>query len=111
MLQPETLIMRAGKPFESTVADGLMLCSLETSGILSLNVTARAIWEAIAEPVTILAICETLQRRFVVDEVECLRDVTVALSEFELRGFVRIMPAAQPARPGRAANDGDALSI
>lgn len=95
MLQSETLVMRASKPLESVVADGLMLCNLETGDILSLNVTARAIWEAIAEPVTIATICETLRRRFIVDEVWCLRDVTTALSEFERRRFVRITPPSE----------------
>jgi hypothetical protein len=111
VLEPETMVTRASKPLESRIADGLMLCDLETGDILSLNATARALWEAIAEPVTISAICETVQRRFVVDEAQCLRDVTAALSEFERRGFVRITPAAPPASSAEAAIAGDALSI
>jgi hypothetical protein len=95
MLHQKTLVMRANAPLESQVEDGLMLCDLETGDILSLNPTARAIWEAIAEPVTIGAICQTLQRRFTVEEDKCLLDVTAALSEFERRKFVRITPPAE----------------
>jgi hypothetical protein len=76
-----------------------MLCDLETGDILSLNATARAIWEAIAEPVTVVAICETLQRRFAVDAAECLQDVTEALNEFEQRKFVRMTPPGALADP------------
>ncbi|HUE11255.1 MAG TPA: PqqD family protein [Steroidobacteraceae bacterium] len=72
-----------------------MLFNVETADILSLNATARAIWEAIAEPVTIATVCETLQRRFVVDAAACLQDVAAALNEFERRGFVRITPPAE----------------
>ena len=92
MLQPTTMVVRAGEPFESLIADGLMLCHLETGDLLSLNATARAIWEAIAGPATIAAICETLQRRFVVGWTECLQDVTAAVNELEQRGFVRVTP-------------------
>jgi hypothetical protein len=111
MLQPKTVVMRAGKSFEAFVADGLMLCDLETGNLLSLNVTARAIWEAIAAPVTIAAISEALQRRFAVSEDECLRDLTTALAEFERRGFVQIALAAELSPSARAANDVDALSL
>ena len=111
MLQPKTVVMRSCEPFESLFADGLLLCDLKTGDVLSLNATARAIWEAIAEPVTIATIGEALQRRFAVSEDQCLRDLTTALTEFERRGFVRITPAAEPSIPARAANDGDALSI
>jgi hypothetical protein len=89
MLQPETVVMRTCKPLESLFLDGLLLCDMETGDVLSLNVTARAIWEAIAEPVTVAAICEALQRRFAVSEDQCLQDLTTALTEFERRGFVR----------------------
>jgi hypothetical protein len=111
MLEPDTLVARASKPLESQVADGLMLCDLESGDILSLNATARAIWEAIAAPTTIPAICETLRRLFIVDETECLRDVTAALSEFERRGFVQIKPYVELSVQPGAAIDGDALSI
>jgi hypothetical protein len=111
MLQPNTVVMRAGTSLETMIADGLMLCDLETGNLLSLNVTARAIWEAIAAPVTIAAISEALQRRFAVSEDQCLRDLTTALTEFDRRGFVQIRPAAELSPSARAANDVDALSI
>jgi hypothetical protein len=111
MLQSKTVVMRAGKSFEALVADGLMLCDLETGNLLSLNVTARAIWEAMAAPVTIAAICEVLERRFAVSKDECLRDLTTALAEFERRGFVRTTPAAALSLSAEAANDVDALSL
>jgi len=111
MLQPTTVVMRTGKPLESLIADGLMVCDLETGDLLSLNATARAIWEAIAEPATITAICETLQQRFAVGESQCLRDLATALAEFERRGFVRITPPTEPSIPAQAATDGDALSL
>jgi hypothetical protein len=76
-----------------------MLCDLETGDILSLNATARAIWEATAKPVTIASLCETLQRRFAVDAAECLQDVTEALNEFERRKFVRMTPPGALAGP------------
>jgi hypothetical protein len=111
MLQPQTVAARTGKPFASQIADSLLLCDLETGDLLSLNTTARAIWEAIAEPATIATICEVLQRRFSVDEAECLRDVTAALSEFERRGFVRLTAAADAADTPKAAIDRNALSV
>jgi hypothetical protein len=111
MLQPETVVMRACKPLESLFADGLLLCDLETGDVISLNATAHAIWEAMAEPITIAAICEALQQRFAVSEDQCLRDLATALAEFERRRFVRMRPAVEPSLPARAVNDGDALSI
>jgi hypothetical protein len=111
MLQPKTVAMRAGKPLEGLIADGLMLCDVETGHLLSLNATARAIWEAIAKPATITAICEALQQRFAVSESQCLRDLTTALTEFERRGFVRITPPSEPPAPAQAETDGDALSL
>ena len=98
-----TVVTRANAPLENGIDDCLMLCNLATGDILSLNATARAIWEAIAEPATITAICETLQRSFAVDAAECLRDVTEALNEFERRKFVQMRAPAELAdAPQRA---------
>ena len=90
MVQPMTVVRRANAPLESRIEDCLLLCDLDTGDILSLNATARAIWEAIAEPTTIISICETLQSRFAVDDALCLRAVTTAVSEFERRKFVLV---------------------
>lgn len=95
MRHPGTVVMRTHAPLETGVDDSLMLCDLQSGDILSLNATARAIWEAIADPVTIAAICETLQRRFAVDAAACRQDVTAALNEFERRKFVRMTPPAE----------------
>lgn len=104
MRHPETIVMRANAPLESGINDCLMLCDLETGDILSLNATARAIWEAIAEPITLAGLCDALQRRFAVDDAQCLQDVTVALSEFERHRFVRLAP---PAKLRGAAGNSD----
>ncbi len=90
-----TIVSRANTPLESGINDCLMLCDLNTGDILSLNASARAIWEATAKPVTITKICETLQHRFAVDAAECLRDVTEALNEFERRKFIQMRPTSE----------------
>ena len=92
MPHPETMVTRAIAPLQTNSGDSLMVCDLESGDILALNSTARAIWEAVAEPATIASICERLQRSFVVDEDDCVQAVAAALSEFERRGFVRMTP-------------------
>jgi len=92
MLDPATVVVRAIEPLESAIEDGLMLCDVETGDILTLNATARVIWEATADRVAISAICAKLQSRYAVEGAQCLEAVTAALNELELRGFVRLTP-------------------
>jgi hypothetical protein len=96
MLHPESVVMRWTAPLETPQFESLFLCDIDTGEILALNVTARAIWEAIKHPITIKALCEILQCRFTVSEAECLQAVTETLGRFEQYKFARFASPTNP---------------
>ncbi|MEJ0027158.1 MAG: PqqD family protein [Rhizomicrobium sp.] len=84
------LVTRAVEPLETAFDDGVMLCDVKSGGTLALNVTAAAIWEAVARPATVADIRRTLQQRFEVDDATCAQAVAATLADLQKYGFVRL---------------------
>lgn len=58
------------------VDDSVILLDRENGSCYALNATGSRIWDLIAEPVSIDALCQTICTEFSVDRDTCERDVT-----------------------------------
>jgi hypothetical protein len=90
----DPLVTRAAQPLETPFGDGLMLCDVGTGDTAALNVTAAAIWQAIAQPTAVSDVRRALQRQFAVDDATCAAAVESTLAELEARGFIRLTPGS-----------------
>jgi len=84
-------IVKRGKdvPF-SQLGDELLAIDAQAGYCYSLNETAGKVWELIATPMPVSAVCAQLRREFAVDEATCLREVLALLQEMAAAGLVQV---------------------
>ena len=68
----------------------LMAMSVERGTCYGLNAVGTRIWDLIAEPQSVDALCEQLRQEFDVGEEECRRDVIALLDEFRAEGLATV---------------------
>ena len=74
-----TIIQRGRDIPFSQLDDELLAIDAQAGYCYSLNETAGRVWELIATPMSLEAICVQLQREYSVDEQTCRREVTALL--------------------------------
>lgn len=86
-----TTIIRRGKdiPF-SQLDDELLALDAQAGYCYSLNETAGRVWDLIAAPTSLEAICAQLRREYAVDELTCRRQVTALLQGLCDAGLVQV---------------------
>ena len=87
-----TTIVQRGKdiPF-SQLDDELLAIDAQAGYCYSLNETAGRVWDLIAAPMSLEAICAQLLREYAVDEPTCRRQVTALLRGLCDAGLVRVV--------------------
>lgn len=88
-LTPASRVVRSEEFITSTVDNELVMMSLEKGTYYGLDAVGSQIWENIAAPVTIEALCQTLSDQFEVDPAQCQADVLAFLTELHQEGMVR----------------------
>lgn len=83
-------IVKRGKdvPF-SQLDDELLAIDAQAGYCYSLNETAGCVWELIATPMPVSAVCAQLRREFAVDEATCLRETLSLLQALCAAGLVQ----------------------
>jgi hypothetical protein len=76
----DTIVKRKVNPPSFKVDDSLIFLDSEGGYCYSLNTTGARIWELIAEPTSIEAVCNSLCREFKVDRETCEREVNGVIS-------------------------------
>jgi hypothetical protein len=84
-------IVQRGKdiPF-SQLDDELLAIDAQAGYCYSLNETAGRVWDMIATPMSLDAICTRLRREYAVDEPTCRREVTALLQGLCDAGLVQV---------------------
>ncbi len=89
-LQPTTLLRR-GKDIPFSLLDNELLAIDSQAGYCySLNTTAGRVWDLIATPLSLDAICVQLRKEYTVDEQTCRREVTALLQGLFDAGLVQV---------------------
>jgi hypothetical protein len=85
-------IVQRGKdiPF-SQLDDELLAIDAQAGYCYSLNETAGRVWDMIATPMSLGAICAQLRREYAVDEPTCRREVTALLQGLCDAGLVQVV--------------------
>lgn len=87
-LTPESCVVRSEEFITSTVDNELVMMSLEKGTYYGLDAIGSQIWENIAAPITIDALCQKLVDAFEVDPAQCQADVLAFLNELHQEGMV-----------------------
>ncbi len=78
-IEPTTILQRSKDIAFSQLDDELLALDAQAGYCYSLNETAGRVWDLIAAPVSIEAICAQLQREYAVDEPTCRGQVIALL--------------------------------
>ena len=91
-------IVKRGKdiPF-SQLDDELLAIDAQAGYCYSLNASAGRVWELIATPMSVGAVCAQLRQEFAVDEATCLREVLALLQGLSVAGLVQMAGQVSPA--------------
>ena len=93
-------IVKRGKdvPF-SQLDDELLAIDAQAGYCYSLNETAGRVWELMAVPMPVSAVCAQLRQEFAVDEATCLRETLALLQALCDAELAQVIDEA----PGRAS--------
>jgi hypothetical protein len=89
-LENNTLVRRGKDVPFSQLDDELLAIDAQAGYCYSLNATAGHVWELIATPISLDAICAQLRREYTVDEQTCRREVTTLLQGLCDAGLVQV---------------------
>lgn len=64
MVGLETVVVRSDAVLDASVGDDTVLMSIETGQYYTMKVTSRAIWERLATPVRVGALCADLAKAY-----------------------------------------------
>ena len=88
-LTPDSRVVRSEEFITSTVDNELVMMSLEKGTYYGLDAIGSRIWENIAEPITVGALCQKLIDQFEVDPDKCQTDVLTFLNELHREDMIR----------------------
>jgi hypothetical protein len=93
-LESHTSVQRSKEIPFSQLDDELLAIDADAGYCYALNETAGRVWELIASPITIDAVCAQLGKEYTVDEATCLREVLVLLQRLCNAGLAQVQDAA-----------------
>jgi len=92
--EAHTVVRRGKEVLFSQLDDELLAIDAEDGFCYSLNETAGRVWDLIATPLPVAAVCARLCKEYAVDEATCLREVTNLLQRLSASGLVQVVDAA-----------------
>jgi hypothetical protein len=93
-LVPQTTVQRGKEIPFSQLNDELLAIDADAGYCYALNESAGRVWDLIAMPMTINAICAQLGKEYTVDRATCMRQVTALLQGLYDAGLVQVDDAA-----------------
>jgi coenzyme PQQ synthesis protein D (PqqD) len=72
----------------ATVADELVVMSVDLGRYFGLNLTAARVWELLEEPRTVDELCESLAQEYEVERGTCELEITALLEDLRKEGLV-----------------------
>lgn len=95
-VQPTTVFRRKVELPFSQLDDELLAVDAQAGYCYSLSETAGRVWDLIATPMSLAAICAQLGREYAVDEQTCQRQVVALLQSLREAGLAEAGDALSP---------------
>ncbi|MCU0522748.1 MAG: PqqD family peptide modification chaperone [Anaerolineae bacterium] len=89
-LTPDTVLIRTDDVTTTPVDDDLVMMRLVSNAFYGLDKVGRQIWEQLAEPTSIAALCAGLVGKYKVTPDVCEADLIVFMQDMVDEGLVRI---------------------
>ena len=89
-LTTSSVVRQAGDVFSANIDAELVMMRLESNGYFGLDAIGRGIWELLAEPRSVSAICAALVAEYDVAPAACAADVLHFLNELVAYGVVAV---------------------
>jgi hypothetical protein len=86
----DTLVSRKVDVLFAAVDDDTLAIDEQAGYFYAMNETSSRVWELIAKPIAVSAICAQLGREFTVDEATCQREVLELLKGLHEAGLIQI---------------------
>jgi Coenzyme PQQ synthesis protein D (PqqD) len=93
-IRSATIVQQAKDLLFSQLDDELLAIDAQAGYCYSLNESAGRVWDLIATPMSLDAVCAQLRQEYEVDEQTCLREVTTLLRGLCDAGLVQLNDAA-----------------
>ncbi|KHD11069.1 hypothetical protein PN36_03420 [Candidatus Thiomargarita nelsonii] len=93
MIELTTKIVQTPEILAASVDDETMAMDLESNNYYGMGRVGSHIWELLEQPLTIVELCSTLQKKFEVDSETCQRDVLPFVQQLVDEKLVRIVKA------------------
>ncbi len=90
VIRPATVVVRSSEPVDAEVDGSVVMMSLERGKYYGLDAVATRIWQLLATPSTVTALCGALCEEFDVDPETCERDVLTFLERLAGEGLIEI---------------------
>ncbi|MGN6374534.1 MAG: PqqD family peptide modification chaperone [Sphingomonas sp.] len=90
----DTVLSRPANLVASEIDGEMVILNVDSGYFFQLNQIGSRIWEALDTPMTVGALCRTMQGRFDVDPETCLGDVTAFVGSLIDNDLVTVEPRA-----------------
>lgn len=87
-LSLSSTVTRSDEPLGASLPDGMVLFSATQGQYYTFDEITTDIWNQLAQPVVVAALCRSLEHRFDVTAVQCETDVLRLLEALRTRGLV-----------------------
>ena len=77
----DTIIVRRSDLLDGELDEDLVLMSIENGAYYGLNAMGKCIWQAMATPTSVQALCQQLQQQFEVEPGTCEQEVMAYLKD------------------------------
>jgi hypothetical protein len=88
-LNPTDTFVQSPDLMISDLDGDTVMMSLERSAYFGLDAVGSRIWQLLAQPTTLQALCAQLMAEFTVDEATCQRDVVNFIHQLLEEGLIR----------------------
>lgn len=86
----DLIVARNGSLIEAATGREMVALDVESGTCFGFNVTARRIWQLIAQPTSLAQLCSTLSNEFTADPDTVAQDVRALLEELAVDGLVTL---------------------
>lgn len=86
-------IARNGEWLTTSVGDEFVMMSVSSGKYIVVSAVGARVWDLIAEPVDLDALCRRLTEEFEVSAEQCRADVLRFIAEMEQNGAVKLDPS------------------
>lgn len=90
-ISPSTTVQRQDDHPNSDIGEEVVVMNMDRGNYYGLGTTGTRIWQLIAEPARVDAVCTTLQQEYKVTESECLAQVCNFLEQLYAEGLIEIL--------------------